>query len=46
MASPVILDLLEFLEVTLTPKNIFKPSKSTVIKSLVLSTTLLVFVLG
>ena len=37
---PAILELLEFLEVTFTPKNTSKPSKSIVIKSLVLSTTL------
>ena len=39
-SSPAILELLEFLEVTFTPKNTSKPSKSIVIKSLVLSTTL------
>ena len=40
MLPPAILELLEFLEVTFTPKNTSKPSKSIVIKSLVLSTTL------
>ena len=46
MASLAILELLEFLEVTFTPKNTSKPSKSIVIKSLVLSTSLRVLVLG
>jgi len=45
IASPVILDLLEFLEVTPIPKSTSKPSKSLVIKSLVLSTPLRVLVL-
>jgi len=40
-----ILELLEFLEVTPTPKNTSKPSKNLVIKSLVLSTSLRVLVL-
>ena len=37
--------MLEFLEVTPTPKNVSKPSKCLVIKSLVLSTSLKVLVL-
>ena len=43
---PAILVLLEFLEVTPTPKNVSKPFKCLVIKSLVLSTPLRVLVLG
>ena len=39
MLPPAILELLEFLEVTFTPKNTSKPSKSIKIKSLVLSTS-------
>ena len=46
MASPAILELLEFRNITPTPKNISKPSKSLVIISLVLSTSLSVLVLG
>ena len=39
MPSPAILELLEYKDITHTPKNISKPSKSIKIKSLVLSTS-------
>ena len=39
MSSPGHLELLELLNIPHTPKNIFKPSKSIKIKSLVLSTS-------
>ena len=42
---PSILELLEFRNITPTPKNISKPSKSLMIISLVLSTSLRVLVL-
>ena len=38
--------MMEFLEVTPTPKNVSKPSKCLVIKSLVLNTPFRVLVLG
>ena len=44
--SPAILSLLESQEVTPTPKNVSKPSKCLLIKSLVLSIPLRVLVLG
>ena len=46
MPSPGISRLLEFRNITPTPKNISKPSKNLVIISLVLSTFLIVLVLG
>ena len=46
MPSPGHSRLLEFRNITPTPKNIYKPSKRLVFISLVLSTHLRVLVLG